>query len=112
MIHRHRGNRRYRDYIKAKRKADLIRRGDVGWCYKHFHSLYKGKIHCSCPMCSCKTNIRQNKSRGPVSDVEGYVGWGRRLACTNNRYGKKNYCISDRRKVDCMVEKEKEFEKA
>lgn len=42
--------------------------------------LHKGKIHCSCPLCSAKTN------KIP------FIG-------TNKRIGKKNYCISDLRRV-------------
>ena len=57
--------RRYKDYIKAKRKRDIDRARTRPWVdpseiedylwYKHFHQYSKGKIHCSCPMCRAKT---------------------------------------------------------
>ena len=47
---------------------------------KYRGQFNKGKIHCSCPICSAKTN-------------------GIPLIGTNRRIGKKNYCISDLRRV-------------
>ena len=59
----------------------------------------KGKIHCSCPMCAAKTNDRKLvKSRGPISPMRGLC----RLDVTHARYGRKNWTISDRRRIDSM----------
>lgn len=45
----------------------------AGWGYwfpyyfvKHEGMLRKGKIHCSCPMCSAKTNNKRNRCYGPA----------------------------------------------
>ena len=62
--------RRYKDYTKARRKRmiDLaiyhwrdtpINTMDfnfTGGFYKNLHKYSKNKIHCSCPLCSAKTN--------------------------------------------------------
>lgn len=58
--------RRYKDYTKAKRKQDIDRerwRGSSWWhpWYSNLHEYSKNKIHCSCGMCSCKTNNRSAK---------------------------------------------------
>lgn len=108
MIHRHRGNRRYRTHTKAKRKERLLREteGEYGYV-KCFGILRKGKIHCSCPLCAQKTNSRLNRSRGPVQ-MEMKDGWthpaprGTRLSVTNGRYGKKNCTIAEKRSCDRM----------
>lgn len=109
MIHRHRGNRRDVDRSKAKRKLRIIgetwgNRSTEGFVFGYFR---KGKIHCSCPMCSAKTGGHLNRSNGPVDE-------GRRsskMPGTNHRYGKKNYAMSDRRQVDSMRCKAEEFKK-
>lgn len=85
MIHKNRANRRYRDYTKAKRKADLAAHC---WHYDNLHELSKGKIHCSCPLCAAKTRkVLLNSTKG--------------------RY-KKNYSPADKRKEDSLNFKEKE----
>ena len=109
MRRRTRASRRFKDYVKTKRKADIADKAGI-WHYKYFNQLNKGKIHCSCPMCACKTNASLSRSRGAVTFYmvhtpggEDYVRtYGCRIPTTNNRYGKKNYKISDRKKIDAM----------
>lgn len=98
LIRRHRGNRRYTTFVKAKRKAKIVHEMNDYWHYKYFGQYRKGKIHCSCPLCAAKTNNQINKSRGPLSQNRRLS----RLSVTNSRYGKKNYKISERRKIDKM----------
>ena len=49
--------RRYKNYIKAKRKRD--KDASTAWYghlwYDNLHQYSKNKIHCSCPMCRAKT---------------------------------------------------------
>ena len=62
---RTRAERRSNDWHKAIRKKKIsdIYCGTVidgeyvvhGW-YRHLHQYSKNKIHCSCPLCRCKTN--------------------------------------------------------
>lgn len=96
MIHKNRGNRKKTDYKKAIRKAKIIKNLHNYWEYKSLHELVKGKIYCSCPMCKAKTNNSINKSKGPVDEKRKFC----RLACTNNRYGRKYWKKSDRKKID------------
>lgn len=111
MIHRHRGNRRYQTYLKAKRKERIVHELNDYWYYPHFGQYRKGKIHCSCPMCAAKTNTRMNKSRGPVSSSTSDVRHvrGSRLSVTNQRYGKKNYKCSELRHVVGMAQELEEY---
>ena len=51
--------------------------------YDNLHQYSKNKIHCSCPMCSAKTNNR-NRS--------GTRGWE----------PAKNWSITDKRKIENM----------
>ena len=105
MIHNNRGNRRKTNYKKAIRKAKIIKNLHNYWNYKSLHELVKGKIHCSCPMCKAKTNNSMNKSKGPIDGNRSFC----RLACTNYRYGKKYWKISDRKKIDSMNNKKEEY---
>lgn len=90
--------KRYHDVTKAIRKRNIAHSYSLfafsGW-YDNLHQYSKNKIHCSCPMCSVKTNTSIYKSKGPVCG-----GRGLRMPMTNKRYGKKNYCISDRKQID------------
>ena len=57
---RTRAERRYNDIIKALRKREITRNKyhtiyDTEY-YDNLHQYSKNKIHCSCPMCSFKTN--------------------------------------------------------
>lgn len=98
MIHKNRANRRMIAYTKARRKQRIVHELNDYWHYKYFGQYRKGKIHCSCPLCVAKTNNQINKSRGPLSQNRRLS----RLSVTNSRYGKKNYKISERRKIDKM----------
>ena len=67
----------------------------------------KGKIHCSCPMCADKTNDRNLiKSRGPIDPMRGPC----RHDTTHNRYGRKNWTISDKRKIDATNDQLEDLE--
>lgn len=116
MIHRHRGNRRRRDYLKAKRKIKIVHDLNDYWYYKYPGMYIKGKIHCSCPMCAAKTNGTINKSKGPVDvqtrrygDKEYTHIVGDRIPCTNHRLGKKNWKMSDAKKIESMKSQEREY---
>ena len=106
MIHKNRGNRRWRDNQKAERKQTISKRiHHDGW-YAHFGQYRKGKIHCSCPLCSAKTNTKINRSCGPVYEGDRCVS---RIPGTNHRYGKKNYKFSELRKLDGMFDQVSEY---
>ncbi len=116
---RSRAWRRAKNYSKALRKYRLAQElyGPGGW-HMPFHGYSKNKIHCSCPMCSEKTNARQNQSRGPVSKVgykrNGEIWWhvvGTRIPGTCKRLG-KNWTASDRRKIEDQRDQLTEWRKA
>ena len=90
--------KRHYDVTKALRKRAIVKLAypTIPNWYNNLHQYSKNKIHCSCPLCAAKTNSSLNKSKGPVGRR------GTRLACTNQRYGKKNYCMSDKKKVDAL----------
>ena len=93
-------------YTKARRKQKIVHELNDYWHYKYFGQYRKGKIHCSCPMCAAKTNGKINKSRGPVSSNRNFS----RLAVTNDRYGKKHYKMSEKRKIDMLMRMKCEFD--
>ena len=60
---RTRAERRHKNIVKALRKRNITRTcycaGGLNWeYYDNLHQYSKNKIHCSCPMCSSKTNNR------------------------------------------------------
>jgi hypothetical protein len=60
-MHRTRAERRHNDWVKIRRKANIVKGFDREW-YDHYwagqeHRLSKSKIHCSCPLCAAKTRI-------------------------------------------------------
>ena len=57
---RNRGFRRKINFRKGKNKKKLFERISHGSdsLYEHDGQYIKGKIHCSCPLCSAKTNNR------------------------------------------------------
>lgn len=70
--------------LRKKRISDMVYPwfdGEFGY-YKHLNQYNKGKIHCSCPLCSAKT---RNKGK-------------RRKNC-NSYTPAINYKISDLRKI-------------
>lgn len=95
--------RRYKDYIKAKRKRDIDKKlqhvfndeyGMHWWFwYDNLHQYSKNKIHCSCPMCSAKT---RNK--------------GKRRKKANGWYPSINYTMMDLRRQAIMDADEKDYE--
>lgn len=96
--------KRHNDWKKALRKKNICEKA-YGWkYYDNLHQYSKNKIHCSCPMCSSKTNDKLNKSQGQVNRWHSS-----RLAYTHQRYGKKNYKISDMKKIDGLNYKMKEY---
>ena len=105
-----RAKRRHNDFKKAVRKRKLAREiypsfaGD-NWEYYHdLHTYSKNKIHCSCPMCSEKTNGKKqshsNGARGAGAMVYG---------TTNHRMG-DNFKPSEKKKIDEINSKLKEFD--
>ena len=101
--------RRKKDFSKAirKRKIDLhnywwgfynnaysnpldfsVKRG----FYNNLHQYSKNKIHCSCPICSAKTRNKGKRRKNKIYSPS------------------INYKISDKRKVDSMINNIKEYE--
>ena len=92
---RDRAWRRKKDFCKAIRKrkidldctwwsevpADFMNFNVSGGFYKNLHQYSKNKIHCSCPLCSAKTNNKKNKYAPS-----------------------KNYKISELRKINSMMD--------
>lgn len=79
---RTKAEKRHNDWKKAIRKKRII--NAYGWdYYDNLHQYSKNKIHCSCPICSAKTN---NKHR------TGARGWE----------PSTNWSISDERKIEEM----------
>ncbi len=71
---RNKAEKRHNDWRKAIRKRNIVR--DIygwneGW-YDNLHQYSKNKIHCSCPMCSAKTN---NKHRSGARGWEPSENW-------------------------------------
>lgn len=88
---------RYKSKIKALRKKKI---SDNYYCcisdnynhhyYSSLHMYSKGKIHCSCPMCTFKTKNTHKSING-----------------TN--FGKYNYKISELKKVQAMLDDLNEY---
>ena len=102
-MYRTRAWRRYKNYVKAKRKQKIdwavssyywewYCSDGYGW-YKNLHQYSKNKIHCSCALCSAKT---RNK--------------GKRRTLSGNYAPSINYKISDKRKLDNLNFQLKELE--
>ena len=54
--------KRHNDWKKAIRKRRITR--SWGWkedYYDNLHQYSKNKIHCSCPMCACKSKGKKAK---------------------------------------------------
>ena len=92
MIHKNCGYRRRATSIKAKRKAKIWRE-IIDWDVPVLGYFRKSRFNFT----SAKTNDKAIKSRGPVDGNRSG-----RIATTHMRYGKKNWKLSDRRKVDSM----------
>lgn len=76
---RTRAERRKNDFNKAIRKMNICNQHYGFPYYDNIHQYSKNKIHCSCPLCSCKTNSKGRR-------------WG----------ALKNYSHADRIKIDSM----------
>ena len=69
---RNRAERRHNDWVKSHRKVEIIKNiyNDESWYDAVFagkeHRLSKEKVHCSCPICSAKTNRNGYK----ISDLK------------------------------------------
>jgi len=86
MVIHDRAYHRSKSWSKALRKYHIDRELSPHCLlpmYDNLHQYADNKIHCSCPMCSAKTN---NKNRS------GGRGWE----------PSKNWSISDKRKLDAM----------
>lgn len=64
-----RAARRKKDWHHAIHKKNISSRyaGKNGW-YNHLHKYSKNKIHCSCPLCSCKTRATGKKDEWSMQD--------------------------------------------
>jgi len=86
---------RAKSWSKALRKYHIDRNTPAGkwWpMYNNLHQYADNKIHCSCPMCSAKTNNK--KHNGPR-------GWE----------PSKNWSISDQKKIDSMENQLEDLDK-
>ncbi len=70
---RDRSERRHNDWKKAIRKRRITRdrdpRDKIPW-YTNLHRYSKNKIHCSCPLCRCKSNNPRESMNWPISDLK------------------------------------------
>lgn len=70
---RNRAERRHNDWTKAIRKRRITRERDpwskFPW-FAELHMYSKNKIHCSCPMCRCKSNNPGESMNWPISDLK------------------------------------------
>ena len=81
---RNMAEKRHNDWSKAKRKRKISQEVyGIDW-YDNLHQYSDNKIHCSCPMCSTKTNNRKQ------------------LDTWHGTRGKKNWSIMDRRRIEEM----------
>ena len=111
MIRKNRGNRRFQNYTKSKRKAKILSYTSSYDVKGSLNRLSKAKIHCSCPMCTSKTNSRYIRSKGPVSEYTYISDRGDvvhiqrtlRPSVTNHKMS-KNWKPSDIRKIDSLKE--------
>lgn len=96
---RGRAQRRYKNYVKAKRKQELDSAltpgviSSVGY-YKHFNQYNKGKIHCSCGMCTSKTRNKNYKRRHVHANYQPAI----------------NYAIKDLKRIIAMLEDEESYQ--
>ena len=107
---RNRAWRRKKDFSKAERKRNIdLEVSYYNWkeynnplcpynsfisygMYDNIHQYSKNKIHCSCPDCSPRT-----RNKGKHRNSKNYSP-------------SINYKISDKRKIDSMIDNVKEYE--
>lgn len=79
MVKRHdRAVSRKNDYRVIERKRRILKgyKGAFeGFTNEEIHRLAKGKIHCSCPMCSSKTKTHGWKHSDKVKLSKGQEGY-------------------------------------
>ena len=91
-----RGIRRKKDYCKAKRKEYISKEVyGVDW-YDNLHQYSKNKVHCSCPMCASKTNLKKWRGSGKRYDNRSLYG---------TSYGRKgkNWSMQDIKRIQNMT---------
>ena len=95
---RSRHTRRKKDAHKAIRKQKIAQEVYSYEWYDNLHEYSKGKIHCSCPMCSgaSKTNTKALRTKG-----HGKKPGSASIGTTNHRNG-KNWTVADLRKIKSM----------
>lgn len=64
---RTRARRRHVDFKKAIRKRNICVGIDGEEWYKHLHQYSKNKIHCSCPLCRCKSRYHNEKKGSNIN---------------------------------------------
>lgn len=65
---RTKAERRKNDYNKAIRKKNIAEKHYGFSYYDNIHQYSKNKIHCSCPLCAAKTNIKGKSNNLTHSD--------------------------------------------
>ena len=86
--------KRHNDWKKAIRKKNICEQVYGIEYYNNLHQYSKNKVHCSCPLCAAKTGDTHNN---------------RKITGTHQRYGKKNWKIGDKRKIQVLNDKLKEY---
>lgn len=86
--------KRHNDWKKAIRKKNICEQVYGIEYYNNLHQYSKNKVHCSCPLCAAKT---------------GDTHSNRKITGTHQRYGKKNWKIGDKRKIQVLNDKLKEY---
>ena len=86
--------KRHNDWKKAIRKKNICEQVYGIEYYNNLHQYSKNKVHCSCPLCAAKTGDAHNN---------------RKITGTHQRYGKKNWKIGDKRKIQILNDKLKEY---
>lgn len=83
---------RHMAYTKAKRKQKISKEifGFSGPHYNNLHSYSKNKVHCSCPMCNKKTNLKKHGKYRCIG------GWG------HLQHGGKYYTLKDAKRIEAM----------
>lgn len=97
---RSRHTRRKKDAHKAIRKQKIAQEVYSYEWYDNLHEYSKGKIHCSCPICSgaSKTNTKALRTKG-----HGKKPGSSSVGTTNHRNG-KNWTVADLKKIERMKE--------
>ena len=97
--------RRNKNVSKARRKQKICQKHYGFEYYDNLNEYSKNKIHCSCPLCSAKTNTKINKSRDPMTGGRNFC----RLAVTNGRHGRKSYKYSELKHIFGMQQELQDY---